>query len=274
MKRFFLCCLGLILTPISLVAAPELQKAQTYTGQESISGWVMSEKLDGIRGVWTGKKLLTRKGNPIHAPAWFTQHFPPFALDGELWSRRSDFSFIQSTVMDKTPSDGWRHITYNIFEVPDAPGDFPERLAKAQAWFKNHPNSPARIIDQHPCHGQEALQHFLADIEKQGGEGVIVKDPALPYHTGRSAHVLKVKKAKDMEGTVVAVLPGKGKYEGMMGSLTLTLDDGTRFVLGTGFTDAERKNPPKKGDVITFRYHGLTKNGKPRFASFMRIRKD
>ena len=274
MKTILRALLIVALFHTSLFASPSLQKANTYTGEQDISGWVMSEKLDGIRGVWTGKKLLTRKGHPIHAPEWFTKEFPPFALDGELWSKRSDFSFIQSTVMDRSPSEGWKKITYNIFEVPDAPGDFFSRLEKVKTWLKANPNCPARVIKQLPCDGPNALSLFLSQIEDLGGEGVIVKDPSLAYHTGRSPYVLKVKKAKDMEGTVVATIAGKGKYKGMMGSLTIELDDGTRFNLGTGFTDKERVNPPKIGDVVTFRYHGLTKNGIPRFASFMRIRKD
>jgi len=257
-----------------MAASPDLQKAKPYTGNENVTGWFMSEKLDGIRGYWTGTTLVTRKGKPIVAPAWFTRSFPPFELDGELWRSRGDFAFVQRTVMDNTPSEDWRQITYNIFEVPNAPGDFSTRLAKARQWFNNHPDAPARIIPQVPCKTRHHLERFMADIKENGGEGLIVKDPELSYHTGRSAHVLKVKYASDMEGTVVGINGGKGKYEGMMGSLRLRLDNGVEFNLGTGFTDEARKKPPRKGAVVTFRYHGLTPTGKPRFASYMRPRKD
>lgn len=73
------------------------------------------------------------------------------------------------------------------------------------------------------------LVGFLNQIHSKGGEGVIVKNPLMPYHTGRSPHVLKVKKFQDMEGVVTAVNEGKGKYKTMMGSLTLALDDGAVF---------------------------------------------
>lgn len=264
-----------------VVAAPEemakplaLQKAETYTGEEKVAGWFMSEKLDGIRGYWTGSKLVTRKGKTIHAPARFTQSFPPFELDGELWRKRDDFTFVQSTVMDKTPSKDWNQITYNIFEVPGAPGDFPTRLHKATTWFLAHPDTPARIIPQIPCEDRNHLNRFMAEVEKGGGEGLIVKDPNLPFHTGRSPHVLKVKHATDMEGTVVGINEGKGKYKGMMGSLGLRLDNGVEFNLGTGFSDEMRRNPPQPGTVVTFKHHRFTPSGKPRFASYLRIRKD
>ncbi|VVS94766.1 DNA ligase [Desulfoluna spongiiphila] len=267
--------LFLLLLPTAPWAAPPtLQKAATYTGEEHITGWFMSEKLDGIRGYWNGTTLVTRKGKTIHAPAWFTRDFPPFELDGELWSTRGDFSFIQGTVMDHSPSDHWKRITYNIFEVPNTPGSFPHRLARARQWFKAHPEAPARIIPQIPCEGPHHLEQFMASVEKKGGEGLIVKNPDLAYHTGRSAHVLKVKHASDMEGIVIGINEGRGKYKGMMGSLRVRLDNGVEFNLGTGFTDKARKQPPHTGAVVTFRHHGFTHTGKPRFASYMRVRTD
>ncbi|BCS96563.1 ATP-dependent DNA ligase [Desulfoluna limicola] len=267
--------LAILCLPTMAPSAPlALQKAETYTGEEQVTGWFMSEKLDGIRGYWTGTTLVTRKGKPIHAPEWFIQSFPPFELDGELWSKRNDFAFVQSTVMDQTPSDDWKHITYNIFEVPNTPGDFPTRLDKAKTWFSTHPGSPARIIPQITCEGRSHLDRFMAVVENSGGEGLIVKDPSLPFHTGRSPHVLKVKHAADMEGVVVDINEGKGKYKGMMGSLRLKLENGVEFNLGTGFSDETRKEPPVMGSVVTFKHHGFTRTGKPRFASYLRIRKD
>lgn len=252
----------------------KLQKPKVYKGDEKIEDWVMSEKLDGIRGYWDGSQLLTRQGKKIHAPAWFVKNFPPFELDGELWSGREQFEFIQSTVLDKSPSKDWQKISYNIFEVPNAEGDFLMRLKKARVWFLENPNKQVRIISQIRCTGKDHLQAFLEKIEAKGGEGVIIKDPAQLYHTGRSPHVLKVKNHRDMEGVVIAVNPGKGKFKKMMGSLTLKIKDGLIFKLGTGFTKKDRQNPPKPGSVVTFKYFGFTKNGKPKFASFLRVRSD
>jgi len=253
---------------------PLLQHPGTYTGSQDVAGWRMCEKLDGIRGYWTGKQLLTRQGRVIHAPGWFTENFPPFALDGELWRKRNDFSFVQQTVLDQVPSKNWREITYNIFEVPGADGDFQTRLDKAGRWFDAHPATHVRIIEQIACRGTDHLEVFLKSIESIGGEGIVIKDPRLPFQAGRSAHVLKVKNFSDMEGTVIAYNPGKGQFEGMMGSLTLRLENGIQFKLGTGFTLAQRRAPPPIGSSVTFKYHGFTRNGVPRFASFMRVRQD
>ena len=45
-----------------------------------------------------------------------------------------------------------------------------------------------------------------------------------------------------------------------------------RFKLGSGFSDAERLNPPPVGRWVTYRYRGLHDSGIPRFASFIRVR--
>lgn len=251
-----------------------LQKAGSYTGQEEIKGWVMSEKLDGIRGYWDGSRLLTRKGLPLHPPPWFIKNFPAFELDGELWSKQGEFEFIQSVVLDAEPGPGWEEIHYHVFEVPNQQGTFSHRLDRAKKWFKSHPSPHVRVIRQILIQDRSDLDRFFLEVTSRGGEGVIVKDPDMSYHTGRSAHVLKVKKARDMEGLVIDINKGKGKYENAMGSLTLKLENGVIFKLGTGFTDLVRNNPPGVGTTVTFKYHGFSKNGVPKFASFLKVRKD
>ena len=81
----------------------ELLKLSEYKGQ-SVGGWLASEKLDGVRAYWDGRNLLSRNGKILAAPGGWSAHFPPFALDGELYTARGEFEKIQSIVMDKMPS--------------------------------------------------------------------------------------------------------------------------------------------------------------------------
>ena len=81
----------------------ELLKLSEYKGQ-NVGGWLASEKLDGVRAYWDGRNLLSRNGKILAVPEGWSAHFPPFALDGELYTARSEFEKIQSTVMDKTPN--------------------------------------------------------------------------------------------------------------------------------------------------------------------------
>lgn len=56
----------------------------------------------------------------------------------------------------------------------------------------------------------------------------------------------------------------------MLGALQVRADDGTEFKIGSGFTDAMRKKPPKIGIRVTYKYMGKSDAGKPRFPIFMR----
>jgi DNA ligase-1 len=73
---------------------------------------------------------------------------------------------------------------------------------------------------------------------------------------------------------VIAHQPGNGKYAGLLGSVLVETGDGKRFRIGSGFSDEQRHNPPPLGSVITYKYFGVTANGIPRFASFLRVREE
>jgi len=259
----------LLLLPFVLFASkPKLLLLQTYTDQ-NISGWVMSEKLDGVRAYWDGKHLISRGGKIIHAPQWFVKDFPHFEIDGELWSKRKNFENISSIVRDNKPSSKWKEITYNIFEVPNSEGGLFKRLNKV----KPYENEYLKIIPQKYVKNKKELQKFLKQIEKKGGEGVVVRDPKAPYINKRTNKALKVKSFLDSECKVIAYTEGKGKYKGVVGALKCQLPNGTLFKIGSGLSDKDRKYPPKIGDIVTFKYKELTKYGKPRFPVFLRILK-
>jgi len=232
----------------------------------------MSEKLDGIRAYWNTKELLTRKGNKIYAPKWFIKSLPNFELDGELWTKRDDFENIQSIVMDKKPSKKWKEITYNIFEVPKQKGDFLSRLELVQKYIKKEKLQHIKVIKQIKIKNKAHLEEFMNEIIGKKGEGVIVKNPDLEYFQGRSSNILKVKKFSDMEGEVIGI--NISQNTGVLKSLKVKLENGITFNLGTGFTKKQREDSFTVGTIVSFKYYGFTKNGKPKFASFLRVRKD
>ncbi len=254
------------------LSAFELQKAKTYNKTHSIKNWMMSEKLDGIRAYWDGKQLLSKNGNIINSPKWFTKDFPNFRLDGELWTKRNDFENIQSIVLDKTPSKHWNKITYNIFEVPEEKGIFLKRLEKIENWQKLYNNKYIKIIEQIKCKDNNHLEKYLKKVINLKAEGVMLKNPSLEYFVGRNSNILKVKKFLDMEAEVIDINFNKDKKYKFK-SLVLKLENGVVFNLGNGFTKEKKINHPKIGDIVTFKYYNFTRFGKPKFASFLRIRK-
>jgi DNA ligase-1 len=90
------------------------------------------------------------------------------------------------------------------------------------------------------------------------------------YESKRSSTLLKVKQMHDDECVVIGYEDGRGKYVGMCGSLVCEYR-GKMFKVGSGLTDADRKNPPRMGQLITFGYFEITKNGVPRHPTFKRI---
>lgn len=138
MKRFLLFCIVIFgnILPLHYATAnaPDLMLLHNYTDQD-VSGWVMSEKLDGVRGYWDGKQLFTRGGVALAAPAYFTRDFPPFAIDGELFSERNQFEHISSTVRSMK-GEGWDKLKLYVFDVPNAQGNLFERLATLENYLK------------------------------------------------------------------------------------------------------------------------------------------
>ena len=228
----------------------------------------MSEKLDGIRAYWDGEKLISRGGNAIYAPKWFTKEYPPFEVDGELWTKRGDFENITSIVRDQTPSIHWKEVKHYIFEVPHAEGNLTVRLKKVKPYESSH----LIIIPQIKIQDKKHLKDFLEEIEQKGGEGVVVRDPAAPYIDKRTSKALKVKSFHDAECKIIGYTKGKGKYREVVGAIRCEMENATRFKIGSGLTDAFRNNPPPISTTITFKYQSFTKYGKPRFPVFLRVR--
>src|SRR5436305_1167004 len=70
---------------------PPLLLAEAWDTEADVSGWWMSEKLDGVRAYWDGKQFLSRYGNLIHVPDYFMAGLPEVPLDGEMWLGRKQF---------------------------------------------------------------------------------------------------------------------------------------------------------------------------------------
>ncbi len=259
--------------PAAEPVPPALLLAERYRGDIDVSHYWVSEKLDGVRAVWDGRNLRFRSGNPVPAPQWFLDALPGQPLDGELWLGRGTFDQLSAIVRRQAPVDAdWRRVRYMIFELPDAPGSFTDRVEQIKAVAAAAKLPWLQAIPQFRLPDAAALQKKLREIVRSGGEGLMLHRDDAAYETGRSSVLLKVTPWLDAEATVVAHLPGKGKYAGMLGALRMELPDGRRFSLGSGLSDALRRNPPPVGTQITYRYRELTKNGMPRFPRYLRVR--
>ena len=258
--------------PLPAAEQPPLLLASVERGQADVSLYLVSEKFDGVRAYWDGKLLRTRQGNVINTPAWFTERFPEQPLDGELWMGRGLFDRLAATVRRNEPDeDAWREVRYLVFELPNAPGSFRERVRVIETVVADAGVSWLQVVKQFEVATRRALESNLDQIVRAGGEGLMLHRADAAYAAGRSDVLLKLKRWNDAEAMVVGHRPGKGRFQGMLGALRVRMADGVEFLLGTGLSDALRRSPPAIGSIVTFRYRELTGNGRPRFASFHRL---
>ena len=261
----------LVFVSFAFSEKPSLLLLKSYNSDINVTNWLISEKLDGVRAYWDGKKLISRNGKEFVVPKWFTKGFPSFEIDGELWTKRDDFENIISIVNMQTPHDGWKKISYQIFEVPHQKGGLLERLSVLEKWLGKNPNEFIKILPQKVCKGSEYLEKLLDEFMAKGAEGLVVREPNALYVAKRSAKALKVKKAEDDECVVKGYTKGQGKFEGLVGALLCEWKDRV-LKIGSGLSDDDRKNPPVIDANITFKYNGLTKYGNPKFPVFLRVR--
>ncbi len=252
---------------------PALMLANVYHEGINLSEYWVSEKYDGVRAIWDGKQLVSRGGNIYHAPKWFTQKLPKQKLDGELWIARQSFELVVSTVRDKTPDDAaWKQIKFMVFDMPELPTSFDERLVEMKKTIKNLNLPWVKMVKQWKVESHPKLMKELDVITKAGAEGLMLHKGSSLYKGKRSGDLLKVKPYEDAEAVVIKHIGGKGKYTNILGAMMVEMPDGTQFKIGSGFTDAERQTPPEIGTTITYQYRGKTKNGIPRFATYLRER--
>jgi DNA ligase-1 len=167
--------------------------AKDYDGRDPVGLW-MSEKFDGVRAVWTGAELLTRTGNRIDCPAWFTAGLPVVPLDGELWAGRGNFQRAKGMAQSLGRVGGWEGMQFAVFDAPQS-GPFEERQATLQAAFPPH----VCVVQHVRCTDREHLAAEFLRISQAGGEGIMLRIPRSPYlFDARSRYWMKVKRNPEL----------------------------------------------------------------------------
>jgi len=193
-----------------------------------------------------------------------------------LWVGRGKFEETVSILLQQTADHAaWRKIRFMVFDLPAHPGAFTERNEALKTLVAGVAVLWVRQVEQIKVADHVQLRSMLDRVVKNGGEGLMLHRGDSLYRAERSDDLLKLKPYQDAEARVIGHLPGKGKNSGMLGALLVETAEGVQFRIGTGFSDADRRNPPPMGSWVTYRFTGLNeKSGIPRFARFMRVRAD
>ena len=260
--------------------------AEKYNNRDP-KGLLMSEKLNGVRAVWTGKELKSRADKPIYAPSWFLNTLPRnVPLNGELFLNRGKFEDTTSIVKKKVPiNNEWKKIKFMAFNTPTTkPIKFSNRYNKLKSLesiiCENLKDCPFQLVSQTKVKNRNHMKSEYNKVLKLGGEGMMLRNPNSLYEQKRTKDLLKVKPDMNSEAIIINMTEGKGKNKGKMGALQVKLQNSVKtFKVGTGFNSTQRQNfwnkkEQYKGNTITFGYQGLTKYGIPRFPKFIRMRTD
>jgi DNA ligase-1 len=250
---------------------PAPMLAINYRAGIDLAGWLVSEKLDGVRARWDGRQLLTRAGNRIDAPNSFTDGWPAQPIEGELWIARGKFQEVNDLVhTGHTHVSAWRQVRFMAFDLPASRQPFASRTRELRDLVALVASPRLQRISQRHLGDRAQLDAWLDAVTSGGGEGLMLHHAFARYQAGRTDQLLKYKRWNDAEARVVGYRPGKGKYDGLVGALWVQDAQGRRFALGSGLRDADRAQPPAIGSHVTFRYNGLTAKGTPRFARYQR----
>lgn len=268
-------------------------------------GWYASEKYDGLRGIWTGKELVSRptKTNGVlkgkcfnYVPQWFTDILPKnVSLDGELWLGRGLFQKISGLgnykigkkITQEYLDSLWKDVKFMIFDVPHIDKPFVERLDVLKTIIQDinikYPQqNNVVLVEPIQINSEQHLSTLYGDYITNGAEGIILRHPNSKYEPKRSKLLLKMKLNADAEAIVVEHVLGTGKYKSLLGSLKCKLENGKTFNIGTGFTDSmrreyndsESKHYIPIGAKVNFSYMEMTQSGIPRHPVYRGIRND
>jgi DNA ligase 1 len=246
-------------------------------------GWHVSEKMDGMRAVWlhTEKKMVSRTGHPILLPPTWEQRLPTnLDLDGELIAcnglRESTGLFRKKTADAlEWKATGARFFVFDVHDPDQKQGVFETRfkryvraIAALTSKAKHSLAPPNWVVPMNHivCRGVDDMDAYYSEVVSRGGEGVVLRAPQSMYATGRTPSLLKHKHNDQDAFKVLKLVQGRGKLVGKIGSLEVErLRDGS-ICRVSAVTDQD----VKPGDHVLVKFFGVSRNGVPLNASFIR----
>tara|TARA_B110000495_G_C23036208_1_gene618923 strand:- start:2044 stop:3369 length:1326 start_codon:yes stop_codon:yes gene_type:complete len=121
------------------------------------------------------------------------------------------------------------------------------------------------VLSATPVDNQEQAEQIFQIALGEGEEGIIIKNGDSPWEDKRSKFQVKMKAELEIDLLVTDVIEGKGKAEGLIGSLSCKSKCGTLLVnVGSGLNDEDRNRDPKEfiGKIVSVKYNEKIKDKK------------
>lgn len=271
-------------------------------------------KYDGIRYNWyvghcpydrSPSALLSRRVSDkdnLRVDKWdrvphITKNYPSLLkgaqFDGEGFVPGKDFYHTMG-IMNSEPAEAIRrqvesgYIHLRLWDVMQFQGDdlrrfsLKERRAVLQQLVPLLESPYVEIAPKWEVTSQDEADALFSAKVAEGYEGLIIKDVDAPYGNYLGHGMAKMKMAYEFSTFVSGFIPGKGKYEGQIGSLCLSVYDGDKereVATASGMDDEMRlkisQNPSEyMHRVVDIFGEQLTTDVRVRHPTFKRWRDD
>lgn len=169
----------------------ELMHGLDYLGHVDLTGWWLSEKFDGCRALWDGRRLISRGGFVVSAPVWWLDGLPQgLALDGEIFCGNGAAG--RALASSAVRFGHWHpELRFMVFDQPTGAGNWDDRMRIAEAALSACEAGTA--VPWHQAASTDDALGYARDIIARGGEGAVARDPSAPWSAGRSGWVLELK---------------------------------------------------------------------------------
>lgn len=242
-------------------------------------------KLDGMRAIYSVGKLTSRNGKPIvsvpHIIETLRSTFDipdNIILDGELYNHalREDFNTLMSLAKKTKPTaediDKARILEYHVYDMYDKNDPSMTFINRAKCVGKlltKEYDTCIKVVDTAICDSVDGIEKQYDECMEYEYEGLIIRYNA-PYENKRSKNLLKYKKLKDAEFTIVKICEGNGNRAGMAGNVICKLPQGgitSASISGTHEYCIQLLKEAHEyvGGQATIQYQNMTPDGAPRF---------
>jgi len=207
-------------------------------------------------------------------------------LDGALYHHyyRENFEDLTSFIRQEVPKEGHEVVQYHVYDIPDENLTNRERYEILESLRPLFENTPIKIVESIIVNNEDELYAYLDDCLARGYEGCMVRNFDAKYKFKRSYDLQKLKKFDDDEFRIIDVKVGnKGSMAGKAVFICEKYRDEQPLAEGETFDCKLKGNMDKLkdyaddpslviGKILTVKFQGYTKYGKPRFPVGERFR--
>jgi DNA ligase-1 len=213
-----------------------------------------SEKFDGVFCIALkhlgGVTIYSRTGEVYTSMEHIEEELKTLLYFDELvifeaWNPSLDQPIISGYARDKSEQHPsikaycHDHLTLKEF-IHGGNREFADRLKDLYSLFMDKTFESLVYVNHTSVACGQMARNMAEFMWKNGGEGIILKNPRATYEGGkRNANNIKIKESMTLDLEIIGFTEGKGKYLGMIGALLFKYKGGT-VRAGSGLTDAQR----------------------------------